>query len=41
MAKSVKSYKIAVIDGDGTRPDVAAEAVKVLKADSDIDLGIF
>jgi len=32
MAKSVKSYKIAVIAGDGTGPEVIAEAVKVLKA---------
>ena len=29
MAKSVKSYKIAVIGGDGTGPEVIAEAVKV------------
>ena len=30
MAKSVKSYKIAVIGGDGTGPEVIAEAVKVI-----------
>ena len=30
MAKSVKSYKIAVIGGDGTGPEVTAEAVKVI-----------
>ena len=32
MAKSGKSYKIAVVPGDGTGPEVTAEAVKVLKA---------
>ena len=32
MAKSVKSYKIAVIGGDGTGPEVTAEAVKVINA---------
>lgn len=32
MAKSNKSYKIAVVPGDGTGPEVIAEAVKVLKA---------
>ena len=32
MAKSVKSYKIAVIAGDGTGPEVIAEAVKVANA---------
>jgi 3-isopropylmalate dehydrogenase len=30
-----KSYKIAVIPGDGTGPEVTAEAVKVLKAAAD------
>ena len=30
MAKSVNSYKIAVIGGDGTGPEVTAEAVKVI-----------
>ena len=28
----MKTYKIAVIGGDGTGPEVTAEAVKVLKA---------
>jgi len=32
VAKSGKSYKIAVVPGDGTGPEVTAEAVKVLKA---------
>jgi 3-isopropylmalate dehydrogenase len=32
VAKSVKSYKIAVIGGDGTGPEVTAEAVKVINA---------
>jgi len=32
VAKSVKSYKIAVIAGDGTGPEVIAEAVKVANA---------
>jgi len=32
-----KSYKIAVIPGDGTGPEVIAEAVKVLKAAADKD----
>ena len=31
----MKTYKIAVIGGDGTGPEVTAEAVKVLKAASD------
>ena len=31
----MKTYKIAVIGGDGTGPEVAAEAVKVLKAASE------
>ncbi len=31
----MKSYKIAVIPGDGTGPEVTAEAVKVLKAAAD------
>ena len=35
MAKSSKAYKIAVIPGDGTGPEVTAEAVKVLKAAAD------
>ena len=30
-----KTYKIAVIGGDGTGPEVADEAVKVLKAAAD------
>jgi len=30
VAKGVKSYKIAVIGGDGTGPEVTAEAVKVI-----------
>jgi 3-isopropylmalate dehydrogenase len=32
VAKSSKSYKIAVIGGDGTGPEVTVEAVKVLNA---------
>jgi 3-isopropylmalate dehydrogenase len=32
VARSSKSYKIAVIGGDGTGPEVTAEAVKVLNA---------
>jgi len=32
VAKSVKSYKIAVIGGDGTGPEVTNEAVKVIDA---------
>jgi len=32
VAKSRKSYRLAVIPGDGTGPEVTAEAVKVLKA---------
>jgi 3-isopropylmalate dehydrogenase len=35
VAKSSKSYKIAVIPGDGTGPEVTAEAMKVLKAAAD------
>ena len=35
MAKSFKGYKIAVIPGDGTGPEVIAEAVKVLRAAAD------
>jgi 3-isopropylmalate dehydrogenase len=35
VAKSSKSYKIAVIPGDGTGPEVTAEAVKALKAAAD------
>ena len=31
-----KSYKIAVLPGDGTGPEVTAEAVKVVKAAGDI-----
>ena len=31
---SDKSYKIAVIPGDGTGPEVVAEGLKVLKAAS-------
>ena len=34
VAKSVKSYKIAVIGGDGTGPEVTAEAVKVIERGS-------
>jgi len=30
-----KTYKIAVVPGDGTGPEVVAEAVKVLKATAD------
>jgi len=33
--KVTKSYKIAVIPGDGTGPEVTVEAVKVLKAAAD------
>ncbi|MDD5064803.1 MAG: 3-isopropylmalate dehydrogenase [Phycisphaerae bacterium] len=33
--KVAKSYKIAVMPGDGTGPEVTAEAVKVLKAAAD------
>ncbi|HPO91445.1 MAG TPA: isocitrate/isopropylmalate family dehydrogenase, partial [Victivallales bacterium] len=33
---SKKNYKIAVLGGDGTGPEVTAEAVKVLKRASDI-----
>jgi len=32
-----KTYEIAVIGGDGTGPEVTAEAIKVLKAVSEID----
>jgi 3-isopropylmalate dehydrogenase len=32
VAKSSKSYKIAVVPGDGTGPEVTAEAVKVINA---------
>jgi len=32
MERNLKVYKIAVIPGDGTGPEVTAEAVKVLKA---------
>jgi 3-isopropylmalate dehydrogenase len=32
VAKSVKTYKIAVMGGDGTGPEVTAEAVKVMDA---------
>jgi len=35
VANGSKSYKIAVIPGDGTGPEVIAEAVKVLKAAAD------
>jgi 3-isopropylmalate dehydrogenase len=35
VAKGGKGYKIAVIPGDGTGPEVTAEAVKVLKAAAD------
>lgn len=35
VAKSGNSYKIAVIPGDGTGPEVITEAVKVLKAAAD------
>ncbi|MFH1189162.1 MAG: 3-isopropylmalate dehydrogenase [Candidatus Omnitrophota bacterium] len=34
MGKSAKTYKIAVIGGDGTGPEVVAEGLKVLKASS-------
>ncbi len=31
----MKTYKIAVMPGDGTGPEVTAEAVKVMKASAD------
>jgi len=37
MAKSNSRLKVAVIGGDGTGPEVAAEAVKVLKAVADLE----
>ena len=33
--RNTKVYKIAVIPGDGTGPEVTAEAIKVLKAAAD------
>jgi 3-isopropylmalate dehydrogenase len=37
MAESNSRLKVAVIGGDGTGPEVAAEAVKVLKAVADLE----
>ena len=36
-AKAKKSYKLAVMGGDGTGPEVVAEAMKVLKAASQLE----